>query len=107
MKPILTSHVIPQLPSALEPLWEMVFNLWWRWEPSARRLFRFLDTPLRDAKNQNPLRMLQTGRQARLTGVAEDGLAASSPTWSGRRLMECCGIRILPILAINSHPLPR
>ena len=35
-----TYNVIPTLPAALEPLREMVFNLWWTWEPSARRLFR-------------------------------------------------------------------
>lgn len=72
MEPILTYNVIPQLPPELEPLREMVCNLWWTWEPSARRLFRFLDVPLWDATNHNPLRMLQTCRQARLTEVAED-----------------------------------
>ncbi len=72
MEPILTYQVIPKLPAALEPLREMVFNLWWTWEPSARRLFRFLDIPLWDATNHNPLRMLQMCRQARLTEVASD-----------------------------------
>ncbi len=72
MEPIITYNVIPKLPSSLEPLREMVYNLWWTWEPSARRLFRFLDIPLWDATNHNPLRMLQTCRQARLTEVAED-----------------------------------
>lgn len=72
MEPILTYNVIPKLPPALEPLREMVYNLWWTWEPSARRLFRFLDIPLWDATNHNPLRMLQTCRQARLTEVAAD-----------------------------------
>ena len=72
MEPILTYNVIPKLPSELEPLREMVYNLWWTWEPSARRLFRFLDVPLWDATNHNPLRMVQTCRQARLTEVADD-----------------------------------
>ena len=72
MEPIITYNVIPKLPSELEPLREMVYNLWWTWEPSARRLFRFLDIPLWDATNHNPLRMLQTCRQARLTEVADD-----------------------------------
>ena len=72
MEPILTYNVIPRLPSELEPLREMVYNLWWTWEPQARRLFRFLDVPLWDATNHNPLRMLQTCRQARLTEVAEN-----------------------------------
>lgn len=72
MEPIITYNVIPKLPASLEPLREMVYNLWWTWEPSARRLFRFLDIPLWDATNHNPLRMLQTCRQARLTEVAGD-----------------------------------
>ncbi|MFZ4774099.1 MAG: alpha-glucan family phosphorylase [Terrimicrobiaceae bacterium] len=72
MDPIITYNVIPKLPAELEPLREMVYNLWWTWEPSARRLFRFLDIPLWEATNHSPLRMLQTCRQARLTEVAED-----------------------------------
>ena len=35
-----TYNVTPILPAALEPLREMSFNLWWTWEPTARRLFR-------------------------------------------------------------------
>ena len=50
----------------------MVFNLWWTWEPSARRLFRHLDPELWDRTNHNPLRMLQLSRQARLVEVAKD-----------------------------------
>src|SRR4051812_16680225 len=67
-----TYNVIPTLPPALEPLREMVFNLWWTWEPSARRLFRHLDPELWNRTNHNPVRMLQLSRQARLVEVAED-----------------------------------
>src|SRR5881392_3851157 len=69
-----TFNVIPTLPAALEPLREMVFNLWWTWEPSARRLFRHLDPQLWDRTNHNPLRMLQLSRQGRLLEVAKDEL---------------------------------
>ena len=67
-----TYNVIPTLPAALEPLREMVFNLWWTWEPSARRLFRHLDPELWNRTNHNPVRMLQLSRQARLVEVAQD-----------------------------------
>ncbi len=67
-----TYNVIPTLPLALEPLREMVFNVWWTWEPSARRLFRHLDPELWDRTNHNPVRMLQLSRQARLIEVAKD-----------------------------------
>src|SRR5215211_7574288 len=50
----------------------MVFNLWWTWEPAARRLFRHLDPELWDRTNHNPVRMLQLSRQARLVEVAQD-----------------------------------
>ncbi len=72
MPNIQTYHVVPNLPEALEPLREIVFNLWWTWEPSARRLFRHLDPELWHVTNHNPLRMLQLSRQARLTEVAQD-----------------------------------
>jgi glycogen phosphorylase len=67
-----TYNVIPNLPPALEPLREMVFNVWWTWEPSARRLFRHLDPDLWHRTNHNPVRMLQLSRQTRLEEVAAD-----------------------------------
>src|ERR1700681_1957080 len=67
-----TYNVNPTLPAALEPLREMVFNLWWTWEPSARRLFRHLDPELWNRTNHNPVRMLQLSHQARLVEVAQD-----------------------------------
>ena len=72
MPTIQTYNVIPNLPAQLEPLREIVFNLWWTWEPSARRLFRHLDPELWDRTNHNPVRMLQLSRQARLIEVARD-----------------------------------
>ena len=60
------------LPEALEPLREIVCNLWWTWEPAARKLFRHLDVDLWNRTNHNPVRMLQLSRQARLEEVAKD-----------------------------------
>ena len=54
MPNIQTYNVVPNLPPALEPLREMVFNLWWTWEPSARRLFRHLDPELWDRHESQP-----------------------------------------------------
>ncbi len=58
-QPIHTFNIVPKLPPALEPLREIVYNLWWSWEPAARRLFRNLDVDLWNQTNHNPLRMLQ------------------------------------------------
>jgi starch phosphorylase len=65
-------NVIPSLPATLEPLREITLNLWWTWEPSARRLFRHLDPDLWNRTNHNPVRMLQLSRQARLEDVSQD-----------------------------------
>jgi glycogen phosphorylase len=65
-------NVTPTLPDTLEPLREITLNLWWTWEPSARRLFRQLDPELWDRTNHNPVRMLQLSRQARLEELAQD-----------------------------------
>src|SRR5213082_3740902 len=67
-----TYNVTPTLPTALEPLREMSFNLWWTWGPSARRLFRQLDPELWDRTNHNPVRMLQLSRQSRLEEISQD-----------------------------------
>ena len=67
-----TYNVTPILPVTLEPLRELSFNLWWTWEPAARRLFRELDPELWDETNHNPVRMLQLSRQSRLEEVAQD-----------------------------------
>ena len=67
-----TYNVTPILPATLEPLRDLSFNLWWTWEPLARRLFRELDPELWDETNHNPVRMLQLSRQSRLEEVAQD-----------------------------------
>jgi alpha-glucan phosphorylases len=72
MPNFLTYNVIPTLPPGLEPLRDVSFNLWWTWEPSARRLFRHLDPELWNRTNHNPVRMLQLSRQGRLEEVAQD-----------------------------------
>jgi len=72
MHPLFIYNVVPKLPAELEPMREMVYNLWWTWEPEARKLFRHLDVELWDRTNHNPLRMLQLSRQHRLEEVAQD-----------------------------------
>ncbi len=69
---IQTFNIVPKLPPALEPLREIVYNLWWSWEPAARRLFQSVDAELWERTNHNPLRVLQLSRQARLEEIARD-----------------------------------
>ncbi len=72
MQPHITFNVTPRLPEALEPLRELALNIWWSWEPSARKLFRALDEKLWDRLHHSPVRMLQLCRQARLESMAAD-----------------------------------
>jgi starch phosphorylase len=72
MNPLVTFNVIPKLPSSIEPLRELAYNMWWSWEPTARRLFRDLDVPLWEETNHNPVRMLQLCRQSRLIEISQD-----------------------------------
>jgi glycogen phosphorylase len=72
MQLVHTFNVSPRLPEALEPLRELAHNLWWTWEPDARKLFRDLNVALWDQTNHNPIRMLQLSRQARLIELAGD-----------------------------------
>ncbi len=72
MQPLKTFHIVPKLPPALAPLNDLVYNLWWSWEPTARKLFRHIDVALWERVNHSPLRMLQNSSQARLLALAKD-----------------------------------
>ena len=72
MNSLITFNVIPKLPASLEPLRELAYNMWWSWEPTARRLFRELDIELWEHTNHNPVRVLQLCRQSRLVEVGSD-----------------------------------
>jgi glycogen phosphorylase len=62
----------PRLPAALDRLAELSRNLYWTWEPAARRLFRDLDRSLWEACGHNPVVMLREIDQARLDARAAD-----------------------------------
>ena len=72
MESLLTFNVIPQLPASLEHLRELAYNMWWSWEPTARRLFRELDIELWERSNHNPVRALQLCHQSRLIEIGND-----------------------------------
>lgn len=72
MQHLQTFDVSPRLPKRLEPLAELARNLWWTWEPEARKLFRHLDPDLWHRTGHNPVRMLQLCRQTRLLELSKD-----------------------------------
>src|SRR5437016_873444 len=67
-----TYNIVPTLPAALEPLREVGFNVWWTWEPSARRVSRHPVPEHRNRTNHYPILMLQLSRQDRLEELAHD-----------------------------------
>ena len=72
MDSLITFNITPRLPQSLEPLRELAYNMWWSWEPTARRLFRDLDVELWERTGHNPVRVLQLCRQSRLVEVGND-----------------------------------
>ncbi len=77
MQPIRTFNVSPSLPSRLEPLRRLAYNLHWDWNVEAKDLFRRLDPDLWESSRHNPVLMLGNISQARLREAAEDeGLLA-------------------------------
>ncbi len=72
MKPIHAFTVIPKLPSSLERLRELAYNLCWSWDHDTLALFRRLDNDLWETSGHNPVRMLGAIDQKRLEEAAAD-----------------------------------
>ncbi|MEG4962588.1 DUF3417 domain-containing protein, partial [Microcoleus sp. K4-C2] len=51
MQPIRTFNVSPSLPTILEPLRKLAYNLHWDWNVDTKDLFRRLDRDLWDSSN--------------------------------------------------------
>ena len=62
--------VFPKLPSPIERLHDLAFNLWWSWETEAQSLFRSIDPAQREAVNHNPVKLLRTVHQEKLDAAA-------------------------------------
>ncbi len=50
--------VFPIMPSRINRLYELAYNLWWSWHPEARALYRTLDPDLWEDVRHNPVRFL-------------------------------------------------
>ncbi|MEN8261660.1 MAG: DUF3417 domain-containing protein [Pseudomonadota bacterium] len=72
MKPISTFNVTPAIPSQLEKLTDLAYNLRWSWDYETRSLFRRLDPDLWESSSRNPVSMLGRISQSRLNEAAED-----------------------------------
>ncbi|MBC8264435.1 MAG: alpha-glucan family phosphorylase [Anaerolineales bacterium] len=72
MQPICTFTVVPSLPTGLERLRDLAYNVWWCWNLGAIDLFRRLDRDLWEESGHNPVLMLGGIKQERLEEAAED-----------------------------------
>jgi glycogen phosphorylase len=72
MQPIRTFNVSPSLPPRLESLRQLAYNLHWDWNVETKDLWRRLDPDLWESSRHNPVLMLGTISQGRLTEVLED-----------------------------------
>jgi glycogen phosphorylase len=73
----------PVLPDALDPLRSLMLNLRWSWHAGTRRLFASIDPANTELAEQDPVALLGTVPQDRLTALAGDAgflarLAAAS-----------------------------
>jgi glycogen phosphorylase len=72
MKPLRAFTIVPALPSNLEPLKMVAYNLLWSWNHEMIDLFRRLDRDLWVVTEHNPVRMLGQIKQERLQSMSED-----------------------------------
>jgi glycogen phosphorylase len=72
MQPIRTFNVSPSLPSKLEPLQKLAYNLYWDWNIEIKDLFRRLDRDLWETTRHNPVATIAQVSQTRLQEAAND-----------------------------------
>src|SRR5436305_11774086 len=69
---IRTFQVFPDVPAPLQALMELSRNVWWVWHPDAVELFRRLDRQLWEDVYHNPVKMLGSLTQEKLSTAAND-----------------------------------
>ncbi len=61
-----------RLPRRIRRLGNIVYNLWWTWNPDAQRLFVHIDRDLWERTHHNPVRFLRQVERAKLNAVTQD-----------------------------------
>ena len=61
-----------KLPERLRPLEELSKNLWWSWASGAREMFEYIDAPLWEKCNRNPIAFLDQLNVRRLQELERD-----------------------------------
>ncbi len=71
-RPLRTFTVLPNLPSELQGLHHISYNLWWCWNPDAISLFRRIDEAKFEQAEHSPVKLLATIGQDRLEQLRDD-----------------------------------
>ncbi|HLG65454.1 MAG TPA: alpha-glucan family phosphorylase [Ktedonosporobacter sp.] len=64
--------VFPVMPTRINRLYELAYNLWWSWHPEARALYGSLDPDLWEQVGHNPVRFLSEVQPQHLEKAAEN-----------------------------------
>jgi len=64
--------VFPIMPTRVNRLYELAYNLWWSWHPEARALYSSLDPDLWEQVSHNPVHFLSAVQPQKLEAAAED-----------------------------------
>jgi len=70
-------NIVPSLPENLEPLREIVYNIYWSWNQDAISLFRRIDRKIWESTHHNPVLLLDSVSNERLKELSvDDGFIA-------------------------------
>ncbi|HEY2640629.1 MAG TPA: alpha-glucan family phosphorylase [Streptosporangiaceae bacterium] len=72
MRAIRRFTIHPVLPDGLDPLRSLMLNLRWSWQTQTRELFAAIDPASRELAEQDPVALLASVAQSRLTALAAD-----------------------------------
>jgi starch phosphorylase len=64
--------VFPVIPTRINRLHELAYNLWWSWNAQAQHLYQIIDTTLWERSGHNPVRLLREVAPERLNALATD-----------------------------------
>ncbi|HTI14232.1 MAG TPA: alpha-glucan family phosphorylase [Dictyobacter sp.] len=64
--------VFPIMPTRINRLYELAYNLWWSWHPEARALYSSLDTELWEQVGHNPVHFLSEVPPQQLEQAAQN-----------------------------------
>ncbi|HEX8729832.1 MAG TPA: alpha-glucan family phosphorylase [Ktedonobacterales bacterium] len=65
--------VFPTIPQRIERLYELAYNLWWSWTPSAQALYEQVNASLWERSEHNAVATLAGADPRRLHALAENG----------------------------------